>query len=152
MVCVLTVRKTQTFFVILLRRNTLPILLSQWHSSPNLLKTIPSHIFSEHVCRLPPWWLDDINHFRGRREGGGGTNLKRCDLPSWIRVLSYLAELSSALRVLSLSLGENWHRLLLPPQSSLSPIIPGTKLPWHWVNPGLFQFCFWGRKTDKEFR
>lgn len=48
--------------------------------------------------------------------------------------------------------GENWHRLLLSPQSSLSTNILGTKLPWHWVNPCSFKLCSQGKKTDLEFR
>lgn len=47
--------------------------------------------------------------------------------------------------------GENWHRLLLSPQSSLSTNILGTKLPWHWVNPCSFKLCSQGKKTDLEF-
>lgn len=47
---------------------------------------------------------------------------------------------------------ENWHRLLLSLQSSLSTNILGTKLPWHWVNPCSFKLCSQGKKTDLEFR
>lgn len=119
-----------------------------WHSSPNLLKAVLSHSFSQHLCCLhySGWYC--IYHFNGTNSQ---QNPERSDLQSWIRVKISPQTLPFSFYD-SLFLWENWHHLMLSLQSSLSPIIPGTKLPWHWVNPCLFQFCFQGKKTDKKFR
>lgn len=117
-----------------------------WHL-PSLLKTILSQALSQHLyclhCNDLMIWITSTGKTLSKAP-------KHSDLQSWIRVLSYLPKLFLFYHFLFL--GENWHHLLLSPQSSLSPIIPGTKLPWHWVNPCLFQFSFRGEKTDKEFR
>lgn len=71
-----------------------------WHPSPNLLKTILSHLKSAFVLPAQQW-LDDMYHFNRTNTQ---QNPKRYDLQSWIRVLSYLPKLFVSFLILSSSL------------------------------------------------